>query len=805
MKNFLKKLGKYLVYPKACMIVALVVAALFMPHFAQAACITESADSTTGEPIYTDSDTGAPCEPTTTTTTTTSSSTSTPSSISSSDMVKDLADFLAIMIRFLNSLLWPFLIILGDLMDVDMIIGPGMEGRMIDIYNQVRSLVNIAFVLVLIAVAFYNVLGLGGGEGELAIKTALPKVVLGLVLVNFTLPIGRVLLDVTNVGTNIAFGLPNIVDGYDFAPELENFTNEVCFKGKDPASTTGAMLQYSSKEADKSSVPIQTQFLCADTNEDDKYDALNSIISTTYFSDLNKNNLGLIMAVNMGKIGSLGLLKEGTISSFEDLTVNMIFVTVMFLVFATSYIVMGIVLLTRVVVLWIALALSPLAVLAYVVPQVKEWAGGGGDMQKKVIKHLISPIIMGVTLSFGYLLMDAWNNTAGSSNALGSLAVNNVISAQFLVSGIDDLPKLILAIASVVVVWTGTFAAASDTFAQGITDGIKGFGDQVKSFAMALPMSLPTVGLGVKGEGPEHNVSPMALILAAQSQMSNVSGGGMAMSQLQNLPADTKFLGLNLNPNSLSNSPTVVSNDIKALTEEINAQAGPIDSEKLAKLAERLIKNVANDPSMSSGDKTTATNDFQRAMTLIKEGKQEGLTDLKRTLANHQSNPEKLGLKKEQLEGMQMALGTTKTLAAPAPTTPATPTTPTGPTTTTTTAPAPLAPAVVTSVNGVVGNADFQAARTALDRAATAAPTSADLVKGAADLKAAEAAVKLLNTQNTGEKVKEASEAVNDAIVSVAKLQAMTTDPVIKTNADNAMVELNKLKDKLPAPTPPHP
>jgi hypothetical protein len=787
MKNLLKKLGKILMSKQTCLIVALLAAVLFMPHFAFAA---DPAPSPSTDP---------------------------------NQMVKDLANFLAVMIRFLNSLLWPFLIIIGDLMDVDMIIGPGMEGRMINIYNQIRSLVNIAFVLVLIAVAFYNVLGLGGGEGELAIKTALPKVVLGLILVNFTLPIGRVLLDMTNVGTNIAFGLPNVVEGYDFAPELENFTNEVCFKGKDPDSTTGEMLHYSSKEADKASVPIQTQFLCADTNEDDLYDDLNSVIKTSYFSDLNKNNLGLIMAVNMGKLGALNLLKADTIDSFEDLTVNMIFVTLMFFVFSASYIVMGIVLLTRVVVLWIALALSPIAVLAYVVPQVKEWAGGGGDMQKKVIKHLVSPIIMGVTLSFGYLLMDAWNNTAGASNALGSLAVNNVISAEFLVSGIDDLPKLILAIASIVVVWTGIFAAASDTFAQGITDGIKGFGDQVKSFAMALPMSLPTVGLGVKGEKSEHNVSPMALLLAAQSQMSNVSGGGMAMSQLQNLPADTKLLGLNLNPNSLSNSPTAVSSELRSLTEEINSQAGTVDPEKLARLANRVMQGVKNDTSLKGTAQSAPSAELQNAITKIQQGGaagQEGLAELKKTLSKYQSNPKGLSLTEPQMKDIQSALGS-KTLAAPAAGTGTTGGGPTGGASSTShaapaavstaagqlTSASPAPTAVAALSHGITALPALPTTATPAETAARATTTTA-VTTLVADVAAAKTAVDSLQANYTPANLTAAKAAVQKATTGAHALQTDATiaaDPTLLGHVNTAHTALNTMNGQIAALTPPTP
>ncbi len=571
MKKILEQLGKFLSKRKTCLMLALVLALAFAPRFAFAA------------------------DP--------------------SDMIKDTADFLAILIRFLNSLLWPFLIIIGDLMDVDMIIGPGMGDRMISIYNSVRNLVNIAFVLVLIAVAFYNVLGLGGGEGELAIKTALPRVVLGLILVNFTLPIGRVLLDVTNIGTDIAFGLPNVVEGYQFKSELENFTHDVCYKSYEVASDgTVTATFYSKAEEDAKSTPTQTQFLCDDlltittdstthavTGEaegtDGFYDSLNNTIKTTYFSDLNKNNLGLILAVNMGKLGALNILKEGEIESFEDLTVNMMFSCAMYLVLAISYIVMGLVLLTRIFVLWIALALSPLAVLVYVVPQLKEWAGGAGDFSQKVIKHLISPIIMGITLSFGYLLMDAWNSVSqGSTNALGSLSANNTISADFLVSGIDNLPKFILAIASIVVVWTGIFAAASDTFASGLTDTLKGLGqDAAKAAGMGL-MSIPTITVGKK-DGQPIETSPLAVFGLAQNQIRRFSSGAFAQEGMDDL---AKSLGIKTYGPGAADRVRTPQELGQALRTAV--RDGTVDSEAASRMA-TLIWQLSESSKLEKGTK----------------------------------------------------------------------------------------------------------------------------------------------------------------------------------------------------------
>jgi hypothetical protein len=437
---------------------------------------------------------------------------------------------LSLMINFLDMLLWPFLLILGDLLDTDMILGPGMQERLLVIWVMVRNLVNIAFVLVLLFVALYNVLGFGGGEGDLAIKTMLPRIVIGLVLVNFTLVLGTLAIDAANMGTTVAFSLPEVGD-YNFSEVRAEFYKAVCEDSKgNPYQVTGST--DDEKEASRKQIPITAQILCGE-DETGIYSDLDSTISAEYFQNINKNNMGLIMAVNMGKLGELGLLKAEAITDWTSLTVNMVFSVFLHLIFAISYVVLGIILLTRILVLWLALALSPLAVFFYVVPQAKEWLGGGGDITKKVIKHLISPILVGLSMSMGYMLLDAW--TAISVNtSLNSAQLGDVMSVKFLVSGIDNLPQFIIAIAAVVVIWMGTFAAASDTYAQGLTDSVKGFADKIKDFAIKLPLYATTVPVAVKGGDPVP-VSPMLMYNALDAGMRNFESGGRLQKEIETI------------------------------------------------------------------------------------------------------------------------------------------------------------------------------------------------------------------------------------------------------------------------------
>jgi|GEM_PF-1577438 len=530
------------------------------------------------------------------------------------DVEKKIAELLSIMMNFLNALLWPFLLIIGDLMDTDLILGPGMEERLKGIWIPVRDLVNIGFVLVLLVVAFYNVLGLGGGEGELALKTALPKIVLGLVLVNFTFIAGKVALDLVNVATTAAFALPELAASdetlYNFSAVKDEFQAQVCYK---PATESGVPTYYNTG-IDKDNIPIYTRLFCEEDDEG-TYRELDGLLAAKYFTNLNANNIGLIMAVNMGGLSNLSVLKPEGITSFSDLTISILFALIMYLVFATSYLVLGIVLLTRLVVLWIALALSPLIVLVYVVPQIKEWLGGGGDFAKKIVKHLMAPVIIGLTMSLGYIMIAAWDGLTGNA-ALGSgFQANQVMSTEFLVNGIDDLPQFIIALASIIIVWTGVFAAANDTYASFATEAIKGFGNRIRDAAVKSSLLIPSVVVGYK-DGQAQTTSFAALKGLADSGLRRIEYGEPAQAQMQKL-ADSNPIAKLLLGNQRGGTA-----DPRQNAEEINrilgsTTEGKIDAAQMADLASRMSSIYL------AHDKESNSKEMQRIQKIFANPKSE--------------------------------------------------------------------------------------------------------------------------------------------------------------------------------------
>jgi hypothetical protein len=439
------------------------------------------------------------------------------------------------------------LLIIGDLMDNDLIVGPEMEDRLLGIWVEIRNLVNIGFVLVLLVIAFYNALPFTESEGNLAIKTALPKLIIGLILVNFTFVGSRVVLDLANIGTTAAFALPEIVEDFDFTSQKTEFIDKVCWN-----NTGSTRTEWTKADDDEGKTPINAQIFCQFDDESETYinpdigtPDLTGYMAATYFQDLNKSNISIIMAVNAGALESLSLLNPEAITDISDLVANSLFSLIMYLVFAITYIVLAIVLITRIAVMWVAIAFSPVAVLFFVVPQLKDALGsGGGDIVGKVTKNLLAPIIIGLTMTVGYLMISAIGDVGSISTDFANFKVDDLLETQYYSSGIHDMEKLIIAIASIVIVWLGVFAAAEGTIAESVTSGIKDLAMKAGKAAGSAPFFAPILPVFGK-DNSSVNTSPLALFGLAKQELNRFDSGYYAQEGIDNLRTSMGFGGSN--------------------------------------------------------------------------------------------------------------------------------------------------------------------------------------------------------------------------------------------------------------------
>lgn len=411
-------------------------------------------------------------------------------------------------IKVLNMILWPLLLIIGDLMSNDLIIGPGMEERLLSIWQQIRNLVNIAFVLVLLIMAFYNVSGFAK-DGNFALKTGLPKLIIGLILVNFTFLGGKLVLDLSNMATSAVFSLPELAAGgtgaFDFNENITTLEENLCIKGNKEDGT------FFDKAVDGKNIPALTQMFCE--QEDGKYSGqLSAVQKTRFFQSLNTNNIGLIIAVNMGHLEDLKYA-DGAVTTISDLAINLLFSLAMFVVFAVSYIVLALVLVARIAILWIAMAFSPVIVLFYVVPELKAGAGKAGNVSEQVLTHILAPIKIGIVLTVGFMMLDAMYGTVGSSfnSAIGKSSLSTISDGALLITGIADLQRLLIAITSIVVLWKAIFSAVDGTIAASMIEKVKGAVESTGSTALSYLKYTPLAPISVKNAKGENETMNLSL------------------------------------------------------------------------------------------------------------------------------------------------------------------------------------------------------------------------------------------------------------------------------------------------------
>ena len=415
---------------------------------------------------------------------------------------------------------WPILLMIGSLMDNDLIFGPGIGERLREIWVIMRNIVNIAFVFLLLVVAFYNVTGLGG-EGNFALKTVLPKFVLALVAVNFSFLACKIILDAANVVSMAVYDITGSIEDYDASEIKSQMEYMLC---NDPTTISNTASSSSEGWSYKNANPISKAFCCssntegdetctttgetpqtitaskADTEDERKIFGAFNDAGKSFFRQVDQNNIGIIMAINLGSLNHLTeVASSKTGVGIKDLPINTLFSILMYVVFGFAYVALFIVLLARLVVLWFVIALSPLIALTMVVPQINQYASEL-NLTEKFMQHLIAPIIIGLSMSIGYLLTDKIKSEGAAGIDIGGIGNSSVESltdaggaGTFLAPNVSDLQQLMIICIAVAVVWLGVFGAADKTIASSVTSPIKEFGTKAAKFLAKLPTYAPIV------------------------------------------------------------------------------------------------------------------------------------------------------------------------------------------------------------------------------------------------------------------------------------------------------------------------
>lgn len=487
-------------------------------------------------------------------------------SASQKDEIQKLVVKFLLLEQWLNKLIWPVFMMIGGLMNNELIFSNGMDQRLYDIWVQIRNIVNIVFVIVLVGIALYSVLGISSENSQYSIKTVLPKLIVGIIAVNFSFLGIKVILDATTVVTTAIFAIPNqtlgtlqdmkVVDSSD-----EKRVNALCQKMyntngtkddflvkmddlmyKNFAAANPNKLQQTAKPSEiKASIEadedLKTKFDAYKTSQKDKAicqvegkDLALTENGENFFRQFRSNNAALAMAINMG--GILFIDKSSGLNTGSDimqLAIGIVFSFALNVVYMFAFLTLFLVLIARLVVVWISLAFSPIIVLGMTVPGMEKI-----DMFKKIqdsfVKHVTAPIVIAITMTIGWVMLSALSSlgleTASAPGSVMGMAVPGIP-----LPGLETMQSLIAAICTAAVVWMGATSAAEGTFAKGAVDAVGGQLTRFGKFIGRAPfMYAPILPIQLKDRetGETRNASLGELLGGTANKIEEIKRGQRA-------------------------------------------------------------------------------------------------------------------------------------------------------------------------------------------------------------------------------------------------------------------------------------
>ncbi len=418
-----------------------------------------------------------------------------------------------------NKLIWPILIMIGGLLDNSILFGAGMEDRMREIWIPIRNIMNILFVVALVGIALYNVLGIGEENGEYSIKAILPKIVIGIIAVNFSFVGVKLVLDTVNVLTTSVFSLPDQV-GEEMAritvatddKTIDRFCKVLQGAPIDQVVTDEELIARTQQKSCKiaaDNIGISTVGSCteieqaaADAGRSSGYqEALNRLqqgeicqggelteTGRVFLQRFSSRNVAVAMALSLGKILYYQDV-DFNIQNIEDLFISTVFSALMYIAYLASFLALFIILLARLVVMWLAIVLSPIIMLAMAVPALESKLPGFDKIKEEFVKNAVVPLAVSIPLTVGWIMlksMQSVNNLSPDSLFIDRRVFEGA-SNGIPVVGLNTLQDLVVAIGTLAVIWLGVFAAAEASVARDITNSIKGGLEGLGKFVAGIP------------------------------------------------------------------------------------------------------------------------------------------------------------------------------------------------------------------------------------------------------------------------------------------------------------------------------
>lgn len=425
-----------------------------------------------------------------------------------------LFDFLQIVLTVCQAFIWPVLILIGGLLNNDLLFSGGMLTILLNIWSAVRDFVNILFVLGLLAVAIANILGVNSDNFK--IKAVLPKIVFALIAVNFSFLVCKVVLDVVNVGTTAIFAVPMASSSLTSRTDQDwtTFGQKVCGKLQALASKNPKAMESNPfcQKASGSSGSDSSAGVNYELSQGGK----------DFFSKFNSRNVALVMAIDLMDITRIDSVKLNGVSDLKSLSINTLFSFIFLVIYGTAFIALFVALLVRLVVLWIAIALSPLSFLGLAFAPVKQQFGEDDPLFGLFKKHAFTPLPVALILTIGMIMISQLKFISP-----GGTFSTNPGDFGTIASGVSSVQDIIAGLATAAFIWIGAFKALSGTKADPFIKPIQGAVQRMGTSVAKLPLYAPIIPTGKGGKvglaalGAAGGLNPVEKYI--QSEQANIA------------------------------------------------------------------------------------------------------------------------------------------------------------------------------------------------------------------------------------------------------------------------------------------
>lgn len=435
--------------------------------------------------------------------------------------VNEIFQFFSLILTALQAVLWPVLMLMGGLLSNDLLFSGGMNTMLLGVWTHIRDFVNIIFVLGILFVAIYNIIGLAGENYSIA--KVLPKIAIALIAVNFSFLMAKVVLDAVNVTTTAIFAVPlaNNALSVNNTARIDKLSTEFCDKiinlegleDKDKQNNT-----FCEPKKEASTAPQQGSQSGSTTGQM-KYQLTD--YGKQFFSSFNSRNVALVMAIELMEITSIDEIKttSGTttelskVKTVKELAINTIFSLIFFVIYATAFLALFITLLVRIVVLWGTIALMPLSFLGMAFEKAK--IDQKNDPLSVFLTHALVPVKVALALTIGTIMI-----TQVKQSMPSAAYATDATTLGAIVSNMSTLQEIMAGLATAAVVWMAAFWSMEGTKATPFVEKLKGYVENFGKGLAKLPLYAPILPIKT-GKGTTEKVG-LAFLGGSQTPMDKI-------------------------------------------------------------------------------------------------------------------------------------------------------------------------------------------------------------------------------------------------------------------------------------------